>query len=142
MISILRAGGTKHFFTGTSAPCISVFKPVPLGRGRVDTGPTPREDGYDEQSLFWRHERLHRTVVESYDRRRASFEGDRVAFETKVLTEPNPTAERASEIFTEHRERVRGWYHTAMASGRRRPSTDCLGIPRTLPTAKRTHSSP
>jgi secernin len=122
MISILRNGGTKHFFTGTSAPCISVFKPVPLGRGRVETGPAPREEGYDEHSLFWRHERLHRAVLESYDRRRASFEGERVAFETMVLSEASPTPARASEIFAEHRERVRGWHETAIASGGRMPS--------------------
>jgi secernin len=122
MISILREGGTKHFFTGTSAPCLSVFKPVPLGGGRVDTGPAPREAGYDEDTLFWRHERLHRAVLESYDRRRASFEGERVAFETKVFTETSPTAARASEIFAEHRERVRAWHDAAVASGRGMPS--------------------
>jgi secernin len=122
MISILRDGATKHFFTGTSSPCLSVFKPVPLGRGRVDTGPLPRKGGYDDKSLFWRHERLHRAVLESYDRRRASFEGDRVAYETKILSEPSPTAASASAIFADHRERVGGWYHTAIASGRRRPS--------------------
>lgn len=122
MVSILREGGTRHFFTGTSAPCLSVFKPVPLGRGPVDTGPMPREEGYDGESLFWRHERLHRAVLESYDRRRASFEGERVAFETKVLAEASPTAARASEIFAEHRERVEAWHDTATASGRRLPS--------------------
>ena len=122
MISILREGGTRHFFTGTSAPCLSVFKPVPLGRGPVDTGPAPREEGYDDASLFWRHERLHRAVLESYDRRRASFEGERVAFETNVLSESTPSAARASEIFAEHRERVHGWYEMAVSSGRRLPS--------------------
>lgn len=122
MVSILREGATKHFFTGTSAPCLSVFKPVPLGGGRVDTGPTPREEGYDDDSLFWRHERLHRAVLEAYDRRRASFEGERVAFETKVLSETSPSAARASEIFGEHRERVRAWHETAVTSGRGLPS--------------------
>jgi hypothetical protein len=122
MISILREGGTRHFFTGTSTPCLSVFKPMPLGRGRVDTGPAPREEGYDDESLFWRHERLQRAVLESYDRRRASFEGERVAFETSVLSETDATATRASEIFAEHRERVRGWHETAVTSGRSRPS--------------------
>lgn len=122
MISILRDGGTKHFFTGTSAPCLSVFKPVPLGRGRVDTGPAPRVDGYDEASLFWRHERLHRTVLDAYDRRRASFEAERVTFETAALTESNASAERASELFAEHRERALRWTDTALASGRPLPS--------------------
>jgi hypothetical protein len=113
MISILRDGGTKHFFTGTSSPCLSVFKPVPLGRGKVDAGPTT-DDG-----LFCRHERLHRTVLEAYDRRRASFEGERVAFEAMVLAEDAPSAARACEIFAEHRERVRSWEKMALASGKR-----------------------
>jgi hypothetical protein len=99
-----------------------VFKPVPLGKGKVDTGPAPRIEGYDDASLFWRHERLHRAVLQAYDRRRASFEGERVMFETKVLAETSPSAERASEMFAEHRERVRAWHDTAIASGRRLPS--------------------
>ena len=34
-------GGSRHWLSGTSAPCLSVMKEVPLGRGHVDTGPLP-----------------------------------------------------------------------------------------------------
>ncbi len=111
MISILREERKKHLFTGTSAPCLSVWKPVPLGRGKVDTGPAPRADGYDGASLFWRHERLHRTVLPAYDERRAAFEPDRVALETRALAAAleSPDASAASALFAEHRERVLDW---------------------------------
>jgi len=73
MISILRPGATRHFFTGTSAPCLSVFKPVPLGSGKVETG------GAGDDNLFSRHERLHHIVLEDYELRRRAIEGDRSA---------------------------------------------------------------
>jgi len=103
MISILRRGATRHFFTGTSAPCLSVFKPVPLGSGKVETG------GADDDNLFSRHERLHRIVLEDYELRRRAIEGDRSAFETKALAALEPTAATARDLFSEHRERIHGW---------------------------------
>lgn len=49
--------------TGTSSPCLSVFKPVPLGSGRL-LAPGPAPGGHpDHESLWWRHERLHRAVL-------------------------------------------------------------------------------
>jgi len=88
--------------TGTSSPCLSVFKPVPLGAGPVDTGPTParRSDG---ASLFWRHERLHRAVLRSYDARRATFEEERRSMERRAL------ASGAADAWGEHRERIGEW---------------------------------
>lgn len=108
MIAILRAGALRTLVTGTSSPCLSVFKPVPLGRGRVTTS----DDGDD--GLFWCHERLHRAVLAAYDRRRAAFEDDRAALEVRALALAEPTAAAASELFAEHRERILAW--TARAS--------------------------
>jgi len=88
--------------TGTSSPCLSVFKPVPLGAGPVDTGPTPTQRS-DGESLFWRHERLHRAVLRSYDARRATFDDERRAMESRAL------ASGAPEVWGEHRERLGEW---------------------------------
>lgn len=42
MVSQLRAAGQSvHWLTGTSSPCLSVFKPVVLGRGQISIGPVP-----------------------------------------------------------------------------------------------------
>lgn len=62
MVSELRAGRMVHWVTGTSAPCTSIFKPLVLGRRTPDLGPPPG-DTADAQSLWWRHERLHRAML-------------------------------------------------------------------------------
>jgi dipeptidase len=108
MIARLARGKASAFFTGTSAPCISVLKPVPLGRGPVDTGPAPSAEGYDASSLFWRAERLHRVVLRSYDARRAAFEEDRAALEARALLAADDGA-AASDAWTEHREAIPAW---------------------------------
>jgi len=65
MISQLAAGEPVHWLTGTSAPCTSVFKPVWIEAGLPDIGPAP--DGtYDQATLFWRHELLHRGLLRNY----------------------------------------------------------------------------
>ncbi len=65
MISQLSKSGDTHWLTGTAAPCTSVFKPVWMDSGLPDMGPEP--DGtYDEQTLWWRHENLHREILRDY----------------------------------------------------------------------------
>jgi dipeptidase len=77
MISCLRPGGASmHWLTGTSSPCLSLFKPFVLGHGEIPTGVRPGA-GYDAESLFWRHERLHRRVLMDYDRLQAVTAGER-----------------------------------------------------------------
>ena len=116
MVSRLASSGSTHLFSGTSAPCLSVMKPVPLGRGPVDTGPPPRVAGFDGASLWWRAERLHRAVLVDYERRRAVFDDERAELEARAL--PVTDARAAGDLWREHRERVVDW---TAAVGRRPP---------------------
>ncbi|BBK31213.1 dipeptidase [Stella humosa] len=56
-----------YWVTGTSAPCLSIFKPVLLVAGLPTQGrrPTDRDDTDREgaASLWWRHERFHRAAM-------------------------------------------------------------------------------
>lgn len=62
LVSELRADGqVLHWVTGTSGPCLSVFRPVLLEVGLPAHGPAPRDRA--DASLWWRHERLHRRAV-------------------------------------------------------------------------------
>jgi dipeptidase len=107
MVSRLEIGGSRHWLTGTSAPCLSVLKPVPLGGDLIDTGPTPRSTGFDDASLFWRAERLHRVVLRDYDARGAAFAVERAALEQRARR-ATTTAE-ANQAWREHRECAPTW---------------------------------
>ncbi len=108
MIARLAESGSMQWLSGTSAPCLSVLKPLPLGQGQVDTGPLPGVDGYDAASLWWRGERLHRAVLKDYERRRAVFESERSALEEISDAAPSSSSS-ASALWREHRERVVDW---------------------------------
>jgi hypothetical protein len=62
MVSELAVGGSSHWVTGTAAPCISIFKPTLLDVPLPVHGASPG-DHCDLESLWWRHERLHRRAL-------------------------------------------------------------------------------
>jgi hypothetical protein len=101
----------RHWLTGTSAPCISVFKSVPPDPA-FDFGPAPGA-GFDE-SLFWRHERLHRAVLRNYEEARARFDEDRLRLEESAL-------DGDASHWETHRHRVVEWWHTVRDLAPRTP---------------------
>ncbi|MCK6551983.1 C69 family dipeptidase [Myxococcota bacterium] len=94
MIARLDRDRSAAWLTGTSSPCLSVLKPVVLGHERpLELGP-PAGAGYDAESLFWRHERLHRAVLESWSTRAPLVEIEREALEARVLSDVDHLFER------------------------------------------------
>ncbi len=87
-VSCLADSGDCHFFTGTASPDLSVFKPVRFGAKTSDYeemfGPEP-SGAYDEKSLWWQHELLHRAVLEDYALRRKSLERERAGMERQLV---------------------------------------------------------
>src|SRR6185437_9786522 len=65
MVSELRGGSAVHWVTGTSAPCLSVFKPVLPGVALPPQGPRPT-DRCDPATLWWRHEQAHRGMLRDF----------------------------------------------------------------------------
>jgi dipeptidase len=84
MVSHLAPGVQTHYVTGTSAPCTSLFKPAWLGAELPDTGPAPTGI-YDEATLFWRHERLHRATLRDYATRAALYRDEREDLERRFV---------------------------------------------------------
>lgn len=80
MVSDLGGERAVHWVTGTSAPCLSLFKPVLFETGLPPHGATPG-GAYDGESLWWRHERLHRAVLEDYAARAPAIIAERAAVE-------------------------------------------------------------
>jgi len=84
LVSHLAPDIQTHFVTATSAPCTGVFKPVWLGMELPDTGPIP--DGtFDEATLWWRHEVLHRATMINYAARARLYASDRGTLETEFV---------------------------------------------------------
>jgi len=65
MVSHLSPGIATHFVTGTAAPCTSIFKPIWVDTPAA-TNPMPPAATFDSDSLFWRHEILHRLTLGGY----------------------------------------------------------------------------
>jgi len=109
LIARLATGEPPHVWaTGTSSPCLSVFKPVPLATGRLlrqphPAGVTVSADGSDD-SLWWRHERLHRAIL-ARGLDGATFADERRALEARSRDDIT----HADDAWEAHREAVVRW---------------------------------
>jgi hypothetical protein len=75
---------------------------------RISTGPEPQA-GFDDETLFWRHERLHRLVVGDYNERKSLFNDARVALEGRFLSADAPDDRASQSCWDEHREIIPDW---------------------------------
>jgi dipeptidase len=88
MISLLSSSESAstdvHLVTGTAAPCTGIFKPLWVDASVPDTGPSPTDEA-DEESLFWKHERLHRETLRDYPKRHVLYADERDALEAEMV---------------------------------------------------------
>jgi len=117
MVSSLAPDVQTHFVTGTAAPCTSVFKPVWLGMDLSALfGPVP-DGSYDEATLFWRHEALHRATLRDYTSLAPLYRAQRDALEQQFIpaalayrhTAPGERAAFASRCFAEAAAAEQEW---------------------------------
>jgi len=88
MVSSLDRSDTLHWLTGSSAPCTSLFKPVWLECSIPEYGEAP-QGVFDEKSHYWRHEAIHRAILQDYALRLPLIKPDQVRFEEQMLEEVN-----------------------------------------------------
>jgi secernin len=81
----------RHWVTGTSAPCTSLFKPMRVEEP-LDLGSRP-DDVADGSTLWWRHEALHRLAVRDLTASLARFAHERDRTERAWLESPPSGAE-------------------------------------------------
>lgn len=116
-VAELRPGAVQHWVTATAAPCTGLFKPVRV-QAALDLGAAPT-DRADTETLWWRHERLHRTALRDPERLVPLFSGERDEIEARWRTiPPEPAA-----AFAEGDRLLAEWTHrVSRAYGRdRRP---------------------
>ncbi len=124
MVSQLSKDGQLHWLTGSSAPCTSVFKPVWIDAGLPDTGPEPT-GVYDQRTLFWRHELLHREILRNYPARQPLIVEERNALQRRFVEGAGqmacaPVGERrafSEQCFREAAEADMRWLEKARAQG-------------------------
>jgi secernin len=102
MVSEVRGRRAVHWVTGTSAPCLSVFKPVVFGAGEPPFGPAPG-DRYDAESLWWRHERWHRAALADHAAAHELIAAERDELEARFVArmEVSPDAQTAAACWRE-----------------------------------------
>lgn len=104
MVSKLQPDGLcTHWLTGTSAPCTGIFKPM-WTDAMPDLGKAPT-GSYDEASLFWQHEVLHREVLRAFITRLAAYSSKRDELEEKFLQETEAVLEDDAFLRREHAAR-------------------------------------
>lgn len=89
-VSDLRSG-IQHWTTATSAPSTSIFKPVAVDEP-VELGTDPTHE-FSVDSLWWRHEPLHRTVMKDPVRCYQILQDERDQLESDWIAQPPVSAE-------------------------------------------------
>ncbi len=113
----LQPGASQYWFTATSSPCLSVFKPVVFETRLPQPGLGAAT--YHPDSFWWRHERLHREVLKDFAGRKNVPEPERQLFQAECLrkaasTDARGLAELSTAAFERHRQLIEKW--TAQAA--------------------------
>jgi secernin len=80
LVSELQVDRIVHWVTATAAPCTSIFKPVLPGVALPAHG-LRATDRFDPRTLWWRHEQLHRAMLEEFPIHLAAIRAERDALE-------------------------------------------------------------
>ena len=129
MVSRLSANQNTHWLTGTSSPCLSVFKPIVLGGDIISTAPKPQMT-YDSESLFWRHERLHRLVLKDYNKLKETFDDARVALEANFVSLPpgDITTSFCRQAWELHRQALPDWLNLVEQASTKRGKLSLFNV--------------
>ncbi len=117
-VAELRAGQSRHWVTATAAPCLAVWKPVRVTEP-LDLGPEP-SDRFDPSTLWWKQERLHRSLIADPSQLADAYVAERDALEAQLGLEQSEPAEsfaRADALLARWIERI-----APLALRDRRPS--------------------
>jgi len=101
LVSEINSDIATHWLTGTSAPCTGIFKPVWIDSGLPALGKRPTNQ-FDPETLWWKHEQLHREVIKDYPNRIRLYELERDNYEHEMykMLENKQLSEQERKTFT------------------------------------------
>jgi dipeptidase len=94
-VAELGASGQRYWATGTAAPCLSVFRPVSIGRPHDVGAPT----GMQDASLWWRFEALHRALLAADSTTVSEYLSDRDRIQALVLGSDEAAAWQSADAW-------------------------------------------
>ena len=103
MVAHLTPGIQTHWLTGTASTCTSIFKPVYLGGAGLPPMGSEPTGLYDPESLWWSHERLHRSVIRDYPSRMPLYREQREVLEASFVLEAEEMRAKLGDIDTAKR---------------------------------------
>lgn len=115
-VADLRIGspqGGRHWATGTSAPCTSLFKPVTVHEPASPDPSAPPDNRADPAYLWWRHEQLHRLALRDLTTAVTVIGPERDELERAWLADP-PPADKAFALGDEAEQR---WLQALQSAG-------------------------
>lgn len=87
LVAELNSEQSTFWFTGTAAPCTSIFKPFRFsGQAEMDFGSQPAAE-YNNDDIWWRHELVHRSILADFQQRLASIQSERDKVEQHFLAQ-------------------------------------------------------
>ena len=88
-VADLRPGGCRHWASATAAPCTGLFKPVAI----AEPLELERAEDSADNSLWWRHERFHRTVIRNPAAYLPYYETSRADAQARLFENPPTSVE-------------------------------------------------
>lgn len=114
------------WLTGTSNPCLSVYKPFFFGHKTLEAENFEEPGKTADNSLWWRAEKFHRKVMGNYQERRQQFQNDRMALQKEIINEleelldknsPSQALEKFSEkTLQTHSQKISEWENLTSAT--------------------------
>ncbi len=127
LLAHLKPDRQTYYVTGTAAPCTAVFKPAWFGEHVLPPlGPTPAGT-YNPDTLWWRHETLHRSVLLDHADRLGSYLRERDELENLWINRANTVADDqrwnlTQDAFLQAQRKTGEWIENVQSRPVRRPN--------------------
>jgi len=97
MVVVQDENGCTVWVTGSSAPCLSIFKPMSFNQSENYFGKQPQKS-YDEESYWWQQERIHRRIIKDYQNLSREYQNERDELEKSFMDEMTNTESKLETI--------------------------------------------